>query len=166
MSEIQYQRAARLKKERKSKKLTQVEMCELIGSKQGNYSKYELSTDIGYVPKSDTLLKISNALKVSMEYLLCNTDYKSGLKDSYSYFYEMLFYLLSNSDLDISMDDTEISIKKKTHDTEENKYVFDLLQNVIKDSSIIKTVSDAESRKILFETKRDDGESKFGSLKK
>ena len=164
MADLQEKRAERLKKERKAKKLTQIDMCNIIGVVQGNYSKYE--TGKGYAPLSDTLLKISEALGVSMEYLLCQTDYKSGLKDSYAYFYEALFYLLSNSGLDISMDDSEISIKKKAHDIEENEYVFNLLQSVIKDSSIIKLINDEESKKILFEAKRDEGDKKFGSLKK
>ena len=59
----------KLKKLRKSKKITQEELAKIINVERSSIGKYESSTTI---PSNETLIKIANYFNVSTDYLLGN----------------------------------------------------------------------------------------------
>ncbi|MGB8454872.1 MAG: helix-turn-helix transcriptional regulator [Anaerocolumna sp.] len=66
---------------RKNRHLTQVELGELIGVTQQNYSRYE--KDITIMP-IDILIKISEYYNVTTDYLLGISEVKRGLEQQIS----------------------------------------------------------------------------------
>lgn len=69
---------ARLKAARKAKKLTQAQLAKLLGKKNTAVSGWET----GYSkPAHDDLIKLTEILEVSMDYLLGKTDVPNVIKD-------------------------------------------------------------------------------------
>jgi transcriptional regulator with XRE-family HTH domain len=64
----------RLKKARKDKELSQIELATQIGVAKNTYSQYESGDR---KPNFDTLKKLSDELGVSIDYLLEKSDYKT-----------------------------------------------------------------------------------------
>ena len=58
---------------RKELKLTQYQLAEKLGFSRGQIGNYEQGTR---EPDQETLLKISNFFDVSLDYLLCKTEYR------------------------------------------------------------------------------------------
>ena len=63
--------AARLKSLRESRKLTQIRLAELIGANPRAYNRWERGN---FVPQLDTLMKIADALNVSLDELTGRVD--------------------------------------------------------------------------------------------
>lgn len=63
--------SAIIKQIRKSKKLTQKQMAELLGTTERNYQYYESGSR---EPTLETFVEISDILNVSADYLLGRTD--------------------------------------------------------------------------------------------
>jgi len=59
--------ADRLKEKRKSKKLSQTKIAEIINIKQGTYSGYESGK---HEPSLEILVKLANEYETSTDYLL------------------------------------------------------------------------------------------------
>ena len=69
----------RLKELREDRDLTQQEIAKILKMSQSNYSKYENETlDLNY----KQLIEISNYYKVSIDYLLYQTDERKAYKRS------------------------------------------------------------------------------------
>lgn len=62
---------ARLREQRKLKKLSQKEMGERLSLSRSAYSHYEN----GYVPDADTLKKVADILGCTMDYLMGRVDF-------------------------------------------------------------------------------------------
>ena len=67
-----YSFSDRLKSLRKSKKLTQVQISELIGVQQGTYSRWENGT---LEPGLEYVVKLANLFETTTDYLLGQTPY-------------------------------------------------------------------------------------------
>ena len=67
-----YKFSERLKTLRKSKKLTQVQISELIGVQQGTYSRWENGT---LEPGLEYVVKLANLFETTTDYLLGQTPY-------------------------------------------------------------------------------------------
>lgn len=65
----------RLKELRKDKKLTQFEISKLLNISQITYSQYERNKR---EPSIETLIKLSDIFKVSLDYLMCRYDKSSN----------------------------------------------------------------------------------------
>ena len=61
----------RLKELRKEKNIKQGKLCEILNISQGTYSGYETNA---HKPDIDTLIKIANYYKVSLDYLTGRYD--------------------------------------------------------------------------------------------
>lgn len=61
----------RLKELRKQKRMTQIEMAELIGISRNTYSGYEKGA---YMPSTEALVRIAAALGVSTDYLVTGKE--------------------------------------------------------------------------------------------
>jgi len=68
-----------LKKVRVSRGKTQKQMAELLSMAPNAYQRYELGTS---EPNIQKLLKISSILDVSLDELLCRSDYLKSLAES------------------------------------------------------------------------------------
>ena len=64
----------RLKELRKSKKLTQVQVSEMIGVQQGTYSRWENGT---LEPNLDAVVKLAKLFDTTTDYLLGKTIYST-----------------------------------------------------------------------------------------
>ena len=73
----------KLKELRKSKKITQEELAEIIGVERSSIGKYESPTK-PITPSPDVLLRIANYFRVSTDYLLGNEENKSNLDEQLS----------------------------------------------------------------------------------
>ena len=73
----------KLKELRKSKKITQEELAEIIGVERSSIGKYESPTK-PITPSPDVLLRIANYFGVSTDYLLGNEENKSNLDEQLS----------------------------------------------------------------------------------
>jgi transcriptional regulator with XRE-family HTH domain len=67
----------RLKSRRKECGLSQVELCELVGIKQNQYSRYENGT----VPEVELLIKFAVALECTTDYLLLQTEKPNEIRE-------------------------------------------------------------------------------------
>lgn len=63
--------AARLKRARKAKQLTQLELAEQIQAHRASVQRWERGGDL---PTALTILRIADALDTSIRYLLCRVD--------------------------------------------------------------------------------------------
>lgn len=61
----------RLRELRKEKKLTQTEISKLMNISQITYSQYERNTR---KPDMETLIKLADLFRVSLDYLMCRYD--------------------------------------------------------------------------------------------
>ncbi|EOS80022.1 hypothetical protein C817_02131 [Dorea sp. 5-2] len=67
----------RIKELRLSKKMTQRALGNIINCSQNYISQIELEQNL---PRADILLAIANHFNVSVDYLLCRTDYKNSIE--------------------------------------------------------------------------------------
>jgi len=101
----------RLSKLRKSKKLTQQDMADKLGITRQGYGNYESGKrDID----SNTLIKISDILRVNTDYLLGRTDNKDGI----------------DIDANLSDIDKEIMREFRKLAPEDQAYVADLIKRI------------------------------------
>ncbi|MFR5691669.1 MAG: helix-turn-helix domain-containing protein [Lachnospiraceae bacterium] len=63
----------RVKELREQKQISQVCLATHVGCSQNTISKIELGTT---APKGELLIELSKYFNVSIDYLLCNSDYK------------------------------------------------------------------------------------------
>ncbi len=64
----------RLKELRKEKKLTQVQLADLMGLERSSIGKYEGTK--GNLPSPEILQQLADFFDVSIDYLMCRTDIK------------------------------------------------------------------------------------------
>ena len=106
--------AERLKELRKQAHLTQVELAKRLGIGQSSYADWERDRK---KPTQENLVKISQVLGVSIDYLVGNSEEKSNDLDNI----ELLFRMNSKG---LSEEEKEIFKKELFEFMEERKKVF------------------------------------------
>ena len=106
--------AERLKELRKQAHLTQVELAKLLGIGQSSYADWERGKK---KPTQENLVKISQVLGVSIDYLVVNSEEKSNDLDNI----ELLFRMNSKG---LTDEEKEVFKKELIEFMEERKRLF------------------------------------------
>ncbi len=69
----------RIKELRKEKKITQIELAEIVGTSHKNISRYE---NLQREPDISTLIKMANYFNVTIDYLVERTSYSNNIFES------------------------------------------------------------------------------------
>ena len=104
-----------LKELRKQAHLTQVELAKLLGIEQSSYADWERGKK---KPTQENLVKISQVLGVSIDYLVINSEEKSNDLDNI----ELLFRMNSKG---LTDEEKEVFKKELIEFMEERKKAFD-----------------------------------------
>ena len=109
----------RLKKLRKQAQLTQVDVAEKLGISQPAYASWERGVK---KPTQENLVKITQVLNVSVDYLVGNSEEKSDELDNI----ELLFRLNSNG---LTEEEKKVFKKELIDFMEERKKAFEENKN-------------------------------------